>query len=47
LKIEVKKKIDVIFDFRLVRDCQKFISGRECDPDFGKTLDVRRKILDG
>jgi hypothetical protein len=36
LKIEVKKKIDVIFDFRLARDRQNFISGPQCDPDFEK-----------
>jgi len=36
LKIEVKKKIDVIFDFQLGRERQKLISAMKRDRRFQK-----------
>jgi hypothetical protein len=38
LKIEVKKKIDVIFDFQPGRERQKLISAMKRDSDFKNTL---------
>jgi hypothetical protein len=38
LKIEVKKKIDVIFDFQPARERRKLISAANRDYDFKKTL---------
>jgi hypothetical protein len=38
LKIEVKKKIDVIFDFQPGRERQKLVSAIKRDLDFKNTL---------
>jgi len=36
LKIEVKKKIDVIFDCRMAQERRKVISEPKCNRDFEK-----------
>jgi hypothetical protein len=38
LKIEVKKKIDVIFDFQTARERRKLISAANRNRDFKKML---------